>query len=69
MTVKEARGKEREDKGIEDVVALRAVAFNLFQFADIQTLVEGSRRALCREVTNNLLAFHSCLCHTLVLVT
>lgn len=53
----------------EGVDSLRAVDFNLFHFAAIQTLMQRSRRAACREVANNRLALPRCICHTLVLVT
>lgn len=35
-----------------------------FQLAHSQTLIEGSRKAACREIANVCLVFHSCICHT-----
>lgn len=47
----EVRCQAGRQRDREHMDALRALAFNLFQFADIQTLMEG-RRALCREANN-----------------
>lgn len=47
-------GRQRDRENMD---ALRAVFFNLFQFADIQTLMEGSRRAIFTFKSMHTLTF------------